>query len=226
MGNFAIILAAGLGTRLGAPKAFLPLDGKPMLLYSLEAFERSSLVHALGIVCRKEDVEKAQNLARSASIKKLRFVVPGGKERQDSVTLGMEAIPKGFDFVAVHDAARPLITVDLIDAVFRTAMEKGAALSAIPVKDTIKIAKEARVKETLERSMLWSAQTPQCFKAELLLKGLEKARKEDFLGTDCASLVENLGVPVYLVPGTTENFKVTTAGDVLMAETLLKRLHV
>lgn len=218
-------MAAGLGVRMGSPKAFLPLDGKPMLYYSLQAFQRSS-VDGIGIVTRKEDLELAQNLARTYAIGKVSFVVPGGKERQDSVLEGIHALPKRAELAAVHDAARPLVTVELIDAVIEIAREKGAALAAIPMRDTVKSVRDHCVRETLNREQLWSAQTPQAFRLDLFRKAVEKAHEDNFYGTDCSSLLERIGVTVHLVDGSTENLKVTTPSDVLMADALVRRMHV
>lgn len=227
MNTWGIVLAAGLGARLGTPKAFLPLNGKPMLLYSMEAFQKSSLIDGIVMVCRNEDLKEAEDLARRASISKLAFVIAGGKERQDSVAEGMKALPKEAEFVAIHDCARPLVTPGLIDAVLKKAKEAGGAILAVPTKDTIKIAEHLKVRETLNRNHLWTAQTPQAFRVELFKKAIQQAAADRFYGTDCASLVERIGAPVHLVEGSPENFKVTTQNDLAAAEAILvnRSLH-
>lgn len=227
MSNWGIILAAGSGVRFGAPKAFIPLNGKPMLWYSLEAFEKSTEVNKVGVICREEDQQPVKSLIHDFKFKKIDFVAPGGQERQDSVVQGLNALSPDAAVVAVHDAARPLITAGLIDAVITKAGNDGAALAAVPTKDTVKICDHECVRETLKRELLWSAQTPQAFKKELLQKALERAKKESFYGTDCSSLVERLGVLVHVVAGLPENIKITTFADLVMAEALLKeRLRI
>lgn len=221
MANWGIILAAGLGVRMGSPKAFLPILGKPMLLYSLQAFQQSDRIDGIGVVARKEDLETVRNLAAANGITKLGFAVAGGKERQDSVREGLQALPSGVEIVAIHDAARPLLTVQLIGSLIDKAAEHGAAIAAIPMKDTVKVASEGRVLGTLKRSLLWCAQTPQVFRLDLFKQALEKSYAENFYGTDCASMVEAAGFEVHFVEGPQQNLKVTTPSDVLMAEALL-----
>lgn len=221
MATVGIILAAGLGTRMGRPKAFLPLRDKPLLLYSMEIFEQSRSIDYFIVVARAEDVSGVQQLAEKNGMKKCRFVVPGGKERQDSVTLGMAKLTGEIRMVIVHDAARPLITMEMLTAVIRGAKEKKAALAAIPATDTVKRASDGFSSETLDRKVLWFAQTPQAFQYDLFKAALDKANAEGYYGTDCSSLLERNGISVYIIPGSKENFKITTPLDLTMAEHIL-----
>lgn len=222
MATVGIILAAGLGTRMGKPKAFLPLLDKPILLYSMEIFEQSRSIDYFGVVARVEDVSGVQHLVEKYGIKKCRFVVPGGKERQDSVTLGMAKLSGDVRLVVVHDAARPLLTMEMLTAVIRATKEKNAAMVAIPATDTVKRVSDGYATQTFDRKELWFAQTPQAFQYDLFKEALDKANAEGFYGTDCASLVERIGTPVYIFPGSKENFKITTPLDKTVAELILK----
>jgi 2-C-methyl-D-erythritol 4-phosphate cytidylyltransferase len=221
MSTWGIVLAGGAGVRMGAPKAFLPIAGKPMLLYSLQAFQKANNIDKIAIVARREDLEAAQNLCRSTSISKFAFVTPGGKERQDSVWEGVKLLPPDAALVAIHDSARPLVSANLIDALVEAAKEKGAVIPAVPVKDTIKIGENSKVLGTLKRSLLWSVQTPQVFRVDAFKNALQNAFKENFYGTDCASVMEFSGYPVYFLEGSLQNLKVTHPIDVAIAETLL-----
>lgn len=223
---FGILLAAGSGVRLGAPKALLPLDGKPMLEYSLNTFQQAPGIHGIVVVCRNEELEQIKILGKSASISKLKAIVPGGKERQDSVQNGLSALPQNAEIVAVHDSARPLASVKLLESVLQTAFKKGAAVPSLPVQDTIKQVHDGRVEKTLHRQSLQTVQTPQAFRVDLLKKALMQATLNNFYGTDCASLVEQIGHPVYLVPGEPSNMKITTSSDLHLAEALLSKKHV
>jgi len=222
MKAWGVIVAAGLGKRMGTPKAFLSLAGKPLLSYSISAFDQSSRIDGIGIVCREQDLDEVKRLAKEISRTKVRFVVEGGKERQDSVLAGVSSLPPDAEMVAVHDAARPLITVDLIDAVIAKAQESGAALAAVPTQDTTKFSENGKVRQTLNRETLWLAQTPQVFRVKILTEALQKARDDRFYGTDCSSLVERLSIPVCLVQGSPENIKITTPADIFIAEAILK----
>src|SRR5438477_3920123 len=150
-------------------------------------------------------------------------VVAGGRTRQDSVWLALQAAPEDAEIVVVHDAVRPLITRRLIDAVLRAAAAEGAAICALPITETVKRVRAERVELTLDRSELWAVQTPQAFRADLLREAHEKARRDGVVGTDDAMLVERLGHPVRVVRGLAENVKITTPEDLRRARFLAGR---
>ncbi|HHP50857.1 MAG TPA: 2-C-methyl-D-erythritol 4-phosphate cytidylyltransferase [Moorella mulderi] len=218
-----IIAAAGEGKRLGLGynKVFLELRGKPLLAYVLETVETCPSVKEVFIVTREEDMELCWSLVSKGDFKKVRDVLPGGRERQDSVALALERLKDLQDWVAVHDGARPFFTHELLDRVLRAALEVGAALPALPVRETIKKADQRqRVEGTIDRTGLWLAQTPQIFKREWLQEAYRRAQREGWRASDDAALVERTGYPVQLVWGEEINIKITTAGDLPLARAL------
>jgi 2-C-methyl-D-erythritol 4-phosphate cytidylyltransferase len=218
----AILVAAGRGERLGGgcPKAFRTLGGKPLLLRAALAFEAAPSVGAVVAVVPAGEVEPARDLLKS--VRKLRAVVAGGTRRQDSVLEGMKQAPDGFEgVVLVHDAARPLVEVSLIDAVAQAAAEKGAALPLLGMVDTVKRVREGGVVETLDRTELGSAQTPQGFHFALLTRAYEEAFRDRVTLTDESMAVERLGVAVTAVAGSALNRKITTPDDLLWAESVV-----
>jgi 2-C-methyl-D-erythritol 4-phosphate cytidylyltransferase len=222
MNALAIIVAAGRGERMGAsrPKAFLGLAGQPLLLRSARVFDGSPSVDAVVAVVPAEEVESARGLL--GSVGKLRAVVAGGSRRQDSVLEGLKQAPDGFEgTVLVHDAARPLLDVPLVESVVRAAAETGAALPVLGLVDTVKRVKDGRVVETLDRSELGAAQTPQGFRFALLVAAYEAAFRDRVTLTDEAMAVERLGHPVRAVPGSPLNRKITTPEDLAWAEGVL-----
>ena len=222
MHALAILVAAGRGERMGAgrPKAFLGLAGQPLLLTAAQVFERAPSVDALVAVVPADEIDEARGLL--ASLRKLRAVVAGGRRRQDSVIEGLKQAPDGFDgIVLVHDAARPLVEVPLVEAVVEAATESGAALPVLGLVDTIKRVRGGRVVETLDRSELGAAQTPQGFRMALLVEAYEAAFRDGVTLTDEAMAVERLGRPVTAVPGSARNRKITTPDDLAWAESVL-----
>jgi 2-C-methyl-D-erythritol 4-phosphate cytidylyltransferase len=217
----ALVVAAGRGERLGhaLPKAFVPLAGRPLLLHALEALHAAPAVDLVVPVVSAADRGRWGALEPSlAGWTRLRAAVDGGAERQDSVRAGLEALPGDVEWVAVHDAARPLLRPEAVARVIEAARREGAAILAVPVRDTIKRVRGGRILGTPERSELWAAQTPQVFATALLREALAKARAEGFRGTDDAQLVERLGVPVAVVEGDPDNLKITHPGDLAVAE--------
>ncbi len=217
----AIVLAAGRGERLGGaiPKAFVPLAGKPMLLHALAAISAAPEIDFVVPVVARSELSRMDALAAElAGIRGVRPAVAGGVERQDSVAAGLAALPPETELVAVHDAARPLVGARAVSRVVDAARASGAAILAVPARDTIKRAREGRILGTPLRSECYAAQTPQVFRVELLREALEKAAADRFLGTDDSELVERLGVPVDLVSGEESNFKVTDRADMAAAE--------
>jgi len=226
MSTAALVLAAGRGERLGAgvPKAFVEVAGVPILVRALEALAASPEVDRVVPVVPPGELRRFQGLGESlARIPKLDPPVAGGTERQDSVRAGLAALAGDVVVVAVHDAARALVRPGAVSRVVAAARARGAALLAVPVRDTIKRVREGRVVATPPRPECWAAQTPQAFHAEVLREALAKAAAEGFVGTDDAQLVERLGVPVHVVPGDPSNLKITAPEDLAVAELWLRQ---
>jgi 2-C-methyl-D-erythritol 4-phosphate cytidylyltransferase len=222
MDAVAILVAAGRGERMEAerPKAFLDLGGEPLLLRAARAFEAAPSVGRLVAVVPDAQTETARQLL--APLPKLVAVVAGGERRQDSVLAGLGQVPDGFEgVVLVHDAARPLVDVELIEAVAQQAAATGAALPVLPLVDTVKRVRGGRVVETLDRAELGGAQTPQGFRCALLREACEAARRAGLAVTDEAMAVERLGHAVYAVPGSKRNRKITTPDDLAWAEAVV-----
>jgi 2-C-methyl-D-erythritol 4-phosphate cytidylyltransferase len=225
MQSLAILVAAGRGERMGAdrPKAFLELAGEALLLRAARAFEAAPSVSRIVAVVPEDEIAAARVLL--APVRKLAAVVGGGERRQDSVQAGLEQAPAGFDgVVLVHDAARPLVDVALIEAVACEAAAVGAAVPVVPVVDTVKRVSDGLVVETLPRQDLGSAQTPQGFRMALLVEAYAAAFRDGLTVTDEAMAVERLGAPVRAVPGSPLNRKITTPEDLAWAEGVLAGL--
>ena len=220
MRDVAVVLpAGGVGRRLGArvPKQFLTIGGVPIVALTARRFARHSAVGEIVVAAPPALVARTRAvLARHVPRARL-VVVPGGAQRQDSVQEGLRAVSSRAQIVLVHDAVRPFITRLVIDAVIAAAREGGAAICALPVAETIKRVREGVVEHTVDRSGLWAVQTPQGFRAALLREAHDKARRDAFLGTDEASLVERLGHPVRVVHGDESNVKITTPADLRRA---------
>lgn len=215
----AVIVAAGRSSRMGGvDKTFAPLLGAPLIAHTVERFEAHPLVGEIALALAAESVERGRELAMSRGWRKVTQVCPGGARRQDSVYNGLAALSP-CDLVMVHDGARPCLDGATLERGIRAAAEHGAAVAGTPVKDTIKrVSPDLVVEDTPERARLWAAQTPQVFRYELLL---EAHRRCDGDYTDDAAMVESLGHPVRMFEGTYENIKVTTAGDLVVAEAFL-----
>lgn len=216
----AIIVAGGRGVRMGKKKQMLPLHGVPMLVHSVNAFKAAPGITEVVVVTDPEyfDACRAAFSGAAAELK----TVPGGETRMDSVRNGINALSGGAAVIAVHDGARPLVTVKTITDCVSAAMESGAAVPAVAVKDTIKTASSAGfVENTPDRSTLWAAQTPQCYRAETLTSALARFA-DDRAATDESQLVERAGVKVRLIKSEYSNIKVTTPEDIAIAEALMK----
>lgn len=198
-----------------------------MLLHSLAALAAADDIDCVVPVVAEGDLGRLRDLADDlAAIPKLAPAVVGGATRQDSVRAGVESLPSGVELVAVHDAARPLVSADAVARVVAAASRSGAAILAVPVRDTIKRVRDGRVAETPPRAECFAAQTPQVFRTEILREALAKAAAEGCQGTDDAQLVEALGVAVQVVAGDPFNLKVTHPEDVAAAERLLAETRV
>lgn len=219
-----VIVAAGSASRMGGiDKVMAPLDGEPMIVRTVRAFQNCDAIASIVIVTREDLIRPISGLCRDMG--KVAAVVAGGKTRQESVHLGLNALPKGTKLAAVHDGARPLISWQVIDRVVRAANTYGAAAPAVPVKDTIKVVAGGLVKETPDRSTLMAVQTPQVFDFDLLRGALRKAEEDGATVTDDCSAVERTGMKIKIVEGDERNLKVTTPMDLKIAELLLEEME-
>lgn len=225
----AIIPAAGLGTRMGerTAKPYLGLAGKPILAHTLAVFEAAPEVREITVVVHPGEMEQCQEKVIAAfGFKKVLRLVPGGKERQDSVYNALKVLHEDerLELILVHDGVRPLVTPDDISRVIQTAQRHGAAILGWPAQDTLKrVNARGEVVETLDRHQIWQIQTPQAFQAQLLWRAFVEAHGRGLYGTDEAALVEALSHPIVVVPGSPFNLKITTPEDLSLAEALLAR---
>ena len=222
----AVVPAAGSGSRMGmdAKKQYLSLAGIPVLGHVLKVMGAGRVVQNIVIVVGPGEEEYCRSaVVERLGIKKVRAIVPGGKERQDSVYSGLLALSPATGIVVVHDGARPLLSAGDLEKVVTAAEKHGAATLAVPVKDTVKLAGSGGfVARTLPRERLWLVQTPQAFRYDLILGAHRRAREDKFTGTDDAGLVERLGLPVKIMPGSYENIKITTPEDLVVAAAIIK----
>ena len=220
----AIIAAAGFGRRMKTdrPKQLLALDGTPIIIHTIRKFDSCSMVDYIIVTAPREAVEEVRALARGAGFQKPVTVVEGGERRQDSVAMGIEGLQPETTIVAVHDGVRPFVTVEEIESVIRQAEHHGAAILAVPIVDTVKQAEREFVELTLTREHLVLAQTPQAFRTEILNEAFDKARRDEYYGTDESSLVERLGHPIAIVRGSERNIKITRPNDLTLARVFLE----
>jgi len=217
----SVIVAAGESRRMGGiDKVFAQLGGKPALARVIDAFQKCKAVNQIVVVVSKQNVERCRQLVAEEGWSKVTEVCPGGKLRQDSVAAGLGRLSH-CNWVVIHDGARPLATVDLIDRGLEAARETGAAVAAVPVTDTIKVAGDDRiVRQTPPRQNLWSVQTPQVFRIDIITEAYRQAKGE---ATDDASLVEQLGYRVKLYMSAYDNIKVTTSDNLILAKALWQK---
>lgn len=219
----AVIVAAGTASRMGGiDKVMAELDGEPMIVRTVRAFENCDAIREIVIVTRQDLIMKITNLC--AGFSKVKTVVIGGADRAESVYNGLNALSPKVKLVAVQDGARPLITNAVIDRTVRAAHTYGAAAPGIPVKDTVKVVQGGLVQATPDRSSLQAIQTPQVFDIDMLKGALEKAKKDNASITDDCSAVERLGMSVKIVEGDERNIKVTTPMDLKIAALLLEEM--
>jgi 2-C-methyl-D-erythritol 4-phosphate cytidylyltransferase len=214
-----IIPAGGRGTRMQGrlPKQFLKLRGAPIVVATVRCFTRHPSVDLVVVAAPADHLGRTRRLLGPPIGRTAVAVVAGGAERQDSVYRGLQALPESIEIVLVHDAVRPFVARGLIDDVLRAARATGAAICARPIAETVKRVADGLVRETLDRRGLCAVQTPQGFRSALLREAHEKARRDGVIGTDDAMLVERLGHPVRVVPGTADNVKITTPEDLRRA---------
>ncbi len=219
MRTAAIITAAGQGKRMGMSKQFIEINGKALLEWTLAAFQKAEAVDAIVLVVNEEDIEKA----RKFKFPKIKRIVAGGKERQDSVRNGLNALPEDTEMVVIHDGARPMITGEIIKRAVSEAEKNGAVVVGVPVSDTIKKVdpKTLEIAGTVDRTELWAAQTPQVFKKELILRAFKEGAAKHKV-TDDSMLAEKLGIPVKMVMGSYRNIKITTPEELGIAEKYLR----
>ena len=221
----AIIPAAGSGVRMGlaTPKQFFELDGTPILIHTLQVFQQVESIGHIIVVVPQESCAWVEEQVRKFHISKIFKVIAGGKHRQDSVLAGLEALPPEIELVLVHDGVRPFVPVSVIDNCLQEAEAEGAAMAAIPVKDTLKaVSTEKEIEQTIDRSGIWQAQTPQASDISLLKRAFaEAAKHKDFIATDEAALLERINVPVMVVEGSEKNIKITRPEDIILAKAIL-----
>jgi len=205
-------------------KQFLPLGDKPMLAHTLLTFQRSPEIDEIIPILSEEDMETClRDVIEAFHITKVRTLVVGGRERQDSVANGIRKLEKDASVVLVHDGVRPFVTQEMIRACVDAARKGECVAVGVPLKDTIKeVDGRGIVRRTLERSALWAIQTPQAFPVKVLRKAYDEADRNKVTGTDDATLVERAGGEVRVIPGSYENIKITTPEDLILAEEILK----
>ena len=223
----AIIAAGGRGTRFnsGRPKQFLELLGKPVIIHTLERFERCDAIDEIALVLPEDEINAFVPVAEAAGLKKLKRIVVGGRTRAESVRNGLDAVDASFDVVVVHDGARPLVTGAEISAVVASAASTGAACLVTAVTDTVKTVADGIVTGTVDRSTLRRALTPQAFKYDILRRAFDGAELGEDVTDECF-LVEKLGVAIAAVEGDPRNIKITRPEDIVVAEAYLVLMNL
>jgi 2-C-methyl-D-erythritol 4-phosphate cytidylyltransferase len=222
MKTFVIIPAGGKGKRGGTttPKQYIRFDGKELIVYTLEVFQKNNLVDEIIIAAEPPYFSLLNKIAKDYNLTKISQIVEGGEERQDSVYNALKSIKADdSDLIAVHDAARPLLPESILTKAINTAKEKGNALVCIKARDTL-LKGDQTVKEYVDRSEIYYVQTPQIFRYKDLKKAMKKAYEKKFIGTDESMLIKELGIDIYIVEGSMLNFKITTMTDIEMFEKL------
>ena len=219
----AVILAAGSSTRMGGEsKQFIVLNGIPVVAHTVLAFDGSDHIDEIVLVCKKDEMNLYDGFVTEYNLQKPFYVVEGGATRQESARKGCDAVSSKSKYIAIHDAARCLITANMIKDVCQGAYRCDGAILAVKAVDTVKIGtKNGYIESTPERKYTWQAQTPQVFKTNAFRAATYVARDEDVEGTDDASLLEHIGIPVRLIEGSRENIKVTEPLDIKIAKAIL-----
>lgn len=225
MRTAAIIAAAGIGRRMesSSPKQYLKIGGRPIIYHTLSRFAEVSVDEVI-ISVEPERVNLFQaNILDEYNFPKSWRVVEGGDMRQQSVSNALRAVPEDTDVVVIHDGVRPFVKLAQIEKAIEVARLRGACIVASPIKETVKkVGERGLIVETVDRTSLWGAQTPQAFRYGIIKNAMELAIEDGFVGTDEASLVERMGVEVEVVAGDSRNIKITTPGDIAIAEAILK----
>lgn len=222
--NSVVIVAAGAGRRMNVDinKQYIKLDEKEMITHTIDVFYNHKNIDEI-VVCIKEEEEYffVHEIINKYNFENIKIAY-GGKERQDSIYNGLQKVDKSCDIVLIHDGARPFVSNNIIDESIKAVKEKKAVVVGVPVRDTIKVVEDGIIKHTPKRSTLWSAQTPQTFKYDLIMRAYEEAYKHSYYGTDDAMLVEHLGQSVSMIMGSYENIKITNPEDINVAEQILE----
>jgi len=221
MGCGIVIAAAGKGKRMGAGKnkQFILLNNKPILIHTLEKFSQKSWVDQIVIAAHPDERTQVEHLLQEYDIQDT-LVVPGGNERQESIEKGLTFLQS--EYVMVHDGARPFIQSPDLERLYEKVQQVDAVVFGVPVKDTIKVIDQFnRIRYTPDRKSLWAVQTPQAFRLSVLKEAYRKAKEENYLGTDDASLVERIGRKVEVIEGNYHNIKITTPEDLVLAQAIL-----
>ena len=222
----AIIPAAGSGIRMGmdSPKQFFELQGVPILVHTLRVFQELDAIGHIIVVVPADTCSRVEDLVQRNNLTKVCRVIAGGKERQDSVQVGLEALPEEVELVLVHDGVRPFVPVAVVENCLQEAEKSGAAMAAVRVKDTLKsVSTRGLIEKTISRENVWQAQTPQAVKKSLLQEAYAlAAEKENFIATDEAGLLELLGHPMKVVEGAEKNIKITGPEDLILAKAILR----
>ena len=216
----AVVVAAGSSSRMGLDKLMAEVGGLPVIVRCLEAFQQAPSVAEVVVVTREELVPEVARLCQDFRLDKVSKVIRGGANRTQSARLGTLEARQDTPLIAIHDGARPFVTVQVIEAAVAQAAVNGAAAPAVPVKDTIKMAENGIVTQTLDRAALYAVQTPQVFDASLIRAALQKALDDGAELTDDCAAVERLGMKVVLTAGDDRNIKLTTPVDLLLGEQL------
>lgn len=226
MKNISVIIAAaGSGTRMKnkEKKQFIKLDGKEILVRTIEKFQKNLLINEIIVVTNSEDINKCEDLVKKYLLTKVKLIVKGGLRRQDSIYNALKKISKDTEIVIVHDASRPFVTDDVINKNIENVYKTGAVVTAVKSKDTIKIIENGYIKETLNRKNLINVQTPQTFEFKKLLNAYKYMQENNLDVTDDSMLAEAVGIKVKVVLGSYDNIKITTSEDLLIGEIILKK---
>ena len=223
--NTGIIVAAGKSKRAGTDvdKVFLSLGPRPVLVYSLLAFEKCPEIENVILVVQQSRIESARGAVRMFGATKVTKIISGGRQRQFSVAKGLAELSEDVNIVVIHDGARPCVTSQLISETIQSAKRYGSGIAAAKITDTVKEVKHGMyISKTIDRTKLWRVQTPQAFKLDLLLKGLKAVNRKKLTITDEASAVELISKKVRLVPSSLSNIKITTPNDLVLAASLMR----
>lgn len=222
-----VVAAAGMGKRMKADinKQFLLLEDKPIVAHTINQFEKNENIDEIVIVVKDEEVDYCKSeVIEKYNFKKIKAVVKGGSERQESVYNGLINCDNSTEIVLIHDGVRPFITLSEIDSLISETLINDACVTGVRVKDTIKVVDDSgMIIDSPDRSKLWAVHTPQCFSYNLILKAHQYAREKNILATDDSMLVEKLGREVKMIEGSYDNIKITTPEDLFVAENILKR---
>lgn len=222
--NSVIIVAAGSGSRMNAPigKQFIEISGKEIIARTIDVFYNNKNINEIVLAIKQSDEEFVAKIIKRNNYKGIKLVY-GGKERQDSIYNCLKYISEDSEIILIHDGVRPFVTDETIEKAIKMAKEKEAVCIGVPIKDTIKVVRKGIITDTPDRDLLWSAQTPQAFKRDLIIKAHEYAKITNFRGTDDAMLVENIGKQVYMIQGKYDNVKITVPEDILVAKSILEK---